>query len=385
MHASLSAYTIAQAFRYYGRRVLRGPIPDLAGLALRSTELSPAAEIDAVPPFFRGEHLPRITDAWDTSRDTIINENLNRKTIELHPARLLEFRDATLLAGSLYLDGRLRMELRAESTSRSLLDRASILPSAPFGELDEGALVAGVAASTWFGHWLIDELPGQIAAEQYSPPVAHVRIEYSHEPAYRAMLDLKSPARFNAARIRKLFIVDEFAQNPHKARRYRKIRTALESIPRGKERVVLNRGGTGARRTLENESEVLARLVAEGFHVVDMEGTSFEEIARQVRGADIVVSLEGSHLAHAVFMLKTFGSMIILNPPWQVHTTLAEVGLFCGLHSAMYICEPATEDAFRADPDELLSFVDEALRDARTRRGSIEGFVEKVDAMAAVG
>ena len=120
------------------------------------------------------------------------------------------------------------------------------------------------------------------------------------------------------------------------------------------------RGGTGDRRRLVNEEELAERLAKHGFVTVRLAGATADELIRTVRGAAILVSVEGSNLAHGLYLLRHGGSMVILNPPYRVHTTVGDIGVFCGLRSGMFICEPDGESRtdFRADPDEVLRFID---------------------------
>jgi capsular polysaccharide biosynthesis protein len=327
--------------------------------------------------YFWEDHIARIADSKVFSAHRLVNTFLRRESIDLCPVYIHEFRDAMILDGSAYLASRHRMELRSALEARSLLRQLSVIPAAPRAEISEASLVSGVAGSTWFGHWLEDEVPMHMLATAYAPPVAHVRPSYEHEQPYLDLLGLEAPMRVGTAHISRLTIVDEFAQNPHKARRYWRVRERIaQGRTRNGRRVFLNRGRSGALRAISNEAPLLDRFRKEGYTVLDLTGASLEQILNVLAGANLVVSVEGSHLAHALYAMARFGTMVIVNPPWQVHTTVADIAPFCELHPAMYICTSQGDGAFHAHPDELLKFIDDAVADSAARREQLELFLE---------
>jgi capsular polysaccharide biosynthesis protein len=294
-----------------------------------------------------------------------------------------EFQDAYLVDGSIFLSRMARIELRS-SVERSGLRRFSLLPMSPEIEVDDAVLVAGVAGSTWFGHWLEDEVPLQILASSFGLPIAHVRAEYLHERKYRELLTLEHPMRVGTARVSRLKIVEEFAQNPSKARRYWRIRSQLARTTKtAVDRVFLNRGSTGTSRTLTNEAQLVARFRAEGFTIVDMATSSLSEILQDLIGASLVVGVEGSHLAHALYTIKDFGQLVILAPAHRAYTTVADIAPFCRIHASMYICTPENDGSFSANIDELLAFIDEATKDRKRRLGGLERFTNSLSSYPA--
>jgi len=329
----------------------------------------------AFRPYFREDEVIRIRDSEAFTSDQIVREHLNRERVELYPVQVHEFESAYLVDGSVFLGRTARIELRSSSERKGGLRRFSLLPASPQTECTDAVLVAGVAGSTWFGHWLEDEVPLQFLASAFGPPIAHVRTEYAHEGAYRELLKLDHPLRVGTAHIRHLRIVDEFAQNPSKARRYWRIRSQLARLKKGAgNRVFLNRGTTGASRSLTNEAQLVARFRAEGYAIVDIATSPLSEILNVLIGASLVVGVEGSHLAHALYAIKDFGQLVILTPPQRAYTTVAEIAPFCRVHASMYICIPESDGSFYANIDELLAFIDEAAADSKKRRGSLELF-----------
>jgi capsular polysaccharide biosynthesis protein len=158
------------------------------------------------------------------------------------------------------------------------------------------------------------------------------------------------------------------------------LRRRLGSLPDGRPLIFLSRGSSGARRILKNEPEVRARLERSGYITIDVEKASAEEILAACKGASVVVSVEGSHLAPLLYLMRDHGTMVILNPPYQVQTTVATVALFCRILPGMFVCQPDGESRtdFIADLDELMRFIDDAVEATAARRGTLDEFVDRV-------
>jgi Glycosyltransferase 61 len=374
--------------RYFLRRMLGGNHRLFTGVSKRIMEVCAGHIVRTVKPFFLDAHLTRIRDTRHYTVREIVEEQLNRRTTELRPVRIHWVEDAWIVDGSVFVPGAQRIDLRNALEKRPLLHHYSLLPEAPLAELPDGVLAGSCAGSTWFGHWLEDEVPLLMLGCLHGKPVAHARSEFAHEAAYRSALGLPAPARFKLARIGMLAIVDEFAQNPSKTLRYQIMRRRLSRRPQGNGRIFLYRGSSGTPRNLINERLLAARLEKEGFAIIDVGGATFDELLRLCRGASLVVSVEGSQLAHALFTMKDYGTMLILCPPNQVHTTVAEIGVFCRLTSGLFVCEAANapgQSGFYANPDEVLRFMDKLIAHGEKSTQSLSTYVDEILALAEAG
>ena len=188
MSVRLTTKAIATSFGYYARKTWSNPPPDLGSLASRSLKICEGKLFPAVRPYFQEEHAKQIRDGEWYSASQLRTDLLSRRQAELRPLFVHEFRDAFLVDGSIYLGSRLRVELRSKLARRDFLRRMSVLPVAPHLECSEATLVSGVAGSTWFGHWLVDELPLQVLASNFGSPISHLRPEYRDERIYQELL-----------------------------------------------------------------------------------------------------------------------------------------------------------------------------------------------------
>ena len=365
---------------YYLTRILDRKRKALHESADTTELICQGRKIKAPGFFFRPSHLDRIRDdpIWHKKEETV--GLFYREHFDLYPLRVYRFRDAWLINGSMYPHGASRMELRSIYAKRSWFDDKSLFPTWPVAEMSHAVLGSGTAGSSWFGHWLVDELPLQMLAKKYGPIISHPRPLYSHELPYLEKLGLEPPMQLRSAHFKSLIVIDEFAQNPDKVRRFLGFRKLLSSGDRRYERLYIRRGRTGTPREILNEAQIHARLVSEGYGVLDMEHSTFNEIHEACRQARIIVGIEGSHLAHAQFMAADHACLVILNPPCRTLTTHADLAPFCRLSSAMFVCEPVNEAGtqFKVDVDEMLEFIDDAECFATQRVPTIDAFIADV-------
>jgi hypothetical protein len=338
-------------------------------------------EVTPPPLLFSAAHLPRILGG-DEPPEVLIRERLLRTKIELRPCLVHELPGAWLVDGSVYLGRSMRMELRSKFEHRSWLQNLSVVPKPPFTELAKASLTSTIAGSSWFGHWLMDEIPLHLLAVRYAPAVGHRRTIYDHEPGYLRGLGLEDSQRLETAFVETLVVVDEFAQNAHKTLRYHHARERLRSgIPTLLEkRVFLKRGGTGQARRMSNEDALAERLAREGFEVLEIGKATLEDLRKALLTASVVVSVEGSHLDHALYLMPEGAAMIILNPPARFMTTIPDIAIFCGIDCGIFCCEPRDPAGkeFFADADEVLRFTDEMLDRIRRRADRVRDFVGSV-------
>ena len=161
-------------------------------------------------------------------------------------------------------------------------------------------------------------------------------------------------------------------------RRYWKIRDHFRQRRREGHRVFISRGSSGTPRAMQNEAELQERFRAEGFSILEMATCSFSDLLNVLNGASLVVSVEGSHLTHALFMMADYASMVILNPPERTMTVLADLAPYFGLSAAVFICASNPDGSFSAGEHELLRFIDAAIVDHRARRSEVDHFLDSV-------
>jgi hypothetical protein len=214
--------------------------------------------------------------------------------------------------------------------------------------------------SFYFAHWLGDDLPLRLEAEQHDSSVfTTARTPYAHEPAYLELLGLRSQPLIRA-RLDRLTWIDNVAQNSRRAQQYRELRRRLRqsTSPVESRRVMLHRGHTGAHRVLANEEELEAMLAKRGFEIVDPAKCTVRQIADACAGARIALSVEGSQLAHAFLAMADYAAIVAMIPPYRYINHFKDLTDCIGTMRYGSITGTAVEDGFHIDPDELLRLLD---------------------------
>jgi len=202
-----------------------------------------------------------------------------------------------------------------------LVDRPRHMIGGDAGEsIASGALACTPYGGVYFGHWMSDDLTLHLAAESLGIPVTVDRKSYDHEPEYCRLLKIGQNKK-SRLRLKELIIVDDHGQNTYKRQRYQALRSRLrDSVPSSSNRYVyIRRGTVGARvdRSLVNAEEIEGFLESQGFLIVDPDRQSASKIAEAISGARLIVGVEESHMAHALYSIRDNGALCILQPPYR--------------------------------------------------------------------
>lgn len=322
----------------------------LATLASRSWEVAPAIETQVPPALFDEQDLSRISGV--APPNSLANQvKKARGGLQRHSATLAhELHDAVLCGGHVFTK---RLTFRIDTTPVPLF-------APPIEqEFDAGVLANSHFGLRYFGHWLIDDLPRAIAAEQLGKPVSALQRPSAHQTDYLAALGIDMPTP-RAARFKRLVILEDFGQNLYKRQRYGMLRETLRKRlrPSGGRKVMLLRGESGARRLLVNEQEVAAAMKARGFEVFDPLHARLEDMAAACLDAEVVLGVEGSQLANGVMWMKTTGTLVVIQPP-QYFDMYFKGRCDCeGMRYAFIVAEPRSSDAFWLDINPLQRLLD---------------------------
>ena len=270
--------------------------------------LCPEEASDLSPAVFLPSHLEKIVGT--PSESTVVDEiEYVKKSKAIHAATIAyHIRDAVLLNGSIY----------SGTWKHSLIDEPNAESKATI-HFKAAALASTWCGAKYFGHWLKDDCIQYLLAEKHGQPLS-----VSNEPTYYDMNLYASYfgqnwAHTTRAQIDHLVVYQDFGQNSLKKSRYRILQGRIESHLSHRETfspvVYLKRGRTGQSRLIQNEAEIVESLTKEGFFVVDVAADDREHIIAALMHAQIVVSMEGSHMGHCWFPSKGNHGLIALQPP----------------------------------------------------------------------
>lgn len=195
----------------------------------------------------------------------------------------------------------------------------------------------------FFGHW-IRSFAQALLADPAIPILHNAPEGWGHARGYEALFELPSPAGTHFL-VDDLTVFQDYGQGPHKAARYHELRRRLQAnfteSPTGR-RVYLRRGNSGARRAIMNEDALITALLPLGFQVVDVTTATAEELVAQLVGAEIAITIEGSHADHLHFAMKEGGLLLILNPSDHFNTSQFAVAHALGNRAATVILDRDT-------------------------------------------
>lgn len=342
--------------RRTARRLLSRRHVALEEMATEVVELAPAETVTIPPAVHTPGTLERVQklSPW---RDWTTERLLIEGGRQQHAACLrYRVRDAQLVGAYLYR-GAVREEVGYAPESW----RAA----GPAEYLAEAHLMSNFAGSRFFGNYLLDEFPRQLLVDGPAPHVRALGKHFEHEAGYRELLRLEAPRHLPWARIGELTIYVDYGQNRSKEERFRELRTRIRRSLGGGGRmgrvVFLDRGETGEQRTIANESQLKAFLVAQGVDVVTPSQLSAEDVARRTLDAALVISVEGSHLSHAIYTVADDGTFLVLQPPDRFAMAYKEFTDRMGLGFAFLVGQPGAE-GWSVPLDELGRLMDEVLR-----------------------
>jgi len=283
----------------------------LDAVAYHRDILCPAETQKLRPAIFLPGQLERVAelvpDRWfHTTKESEIAQALMTTTARA-PTIAYHIKNAVLFDGSIYV-GYFRHPVAERSLFAS--SKREVI------HLATGALTSSYLGTKFFGHWLADDCTTYLLAEGIGRPVCVRTAAYGHKKSYQRYFN-QDWTPVDRARIDHLVVHQDYSQNSHKRNRYRILRDRLIAhlpLNKAKPLVYLRRGTTGALRVIQNEEEIIDALTKNGFVVVDIASDSLEHIVQNLLHARIVVSLEGSHVAHCTVACPENSGLLKLQP-----------------------------------------------------------------------
>ena len=316
------------------------PTASIEDVCETSWVVEPAFEQAVRPAIYLQTDLDRVTGAIEfTSLEWEMNSLFT--PVREHAATIAYgVKDVSIVEGALY-SGRWKERLMARQKAEK-------------GTARENRVTNAVVACTWcgnhfFGHWITDDLPLHLAAEEIGDPLIVNRKPYLHEHGFREMLDIWGDPVANT-HADDLIVLRDVGQNRDKKRRYDILRGRLKRKFRtpGATRVLLRRGRLGVPRDIVNCAEFEAYLCSQGFTILDPEQLTASEIIEKTMGAEIVVGVEGSQLPPALLAMSEGGVLCCLQPPWRLANTFKGYTDCLGMRYALLVGH-AARGGFRID------------------------------------
>jgi capsular polysaccharide biosynthesis protein len=311
--------------------------------------LGPATSTTVPPAIFSEDDLSRVTAVMeDTSLDWEMLRIRGGKR-EHAPTQAFLISNVELRDGYLSKGRWVYRLLRSRTKSGS----------APAVTIPEAAIACTLFGSFYFGHWMTDDLTLHLAASSIATPIVVERPIYHHEPGYRSLFGIDANM-LTRARFSRFTMIEDFGQNTYKEERYRILRSRLRAATPNSganRRIYIKRGAGGVPRPLLNTEEIERYLTAQGFVLIDPSSHSPAEIAQLANGAQIAISVEGSHMVHGLMNLADGGTICQIQPPFRFNNVFKDYTDCLGMRYAFVVGHPS-EGGFTLPIDELKRFLD---------------------------
>jgi Glycosyltransferase 61 len=278
---------------------------NLSRLAKEVLVLEPGRTETAPPCRFLAHELERVTAvASVTTREA--EERRVRGGAVMHGALIARrYSGVAMVCGNLYLRGaKQRVDHGAKLGRRLTL----------LEEKREAVLTTSFLGRRYFGHAITDDIPLMLLGRQMGRPVRFDTELHRNEQEYCDLFGVESTP-CAATYFHNLIVVDDWHQSLNKRLRLSALRSMVLGNATRHAGVFVRRGRSGAARVLRNEDAVASRLALRGFRVLDIESRpSASQVVSMLAGAEVIVGMEGSNLAHAILCASEGAFIVAINP-----------------------------------------------------------------------
>lgn len=286
-------------------------------------------------------------------------KEFNSSTYNSGPFYHYELNDLIIIKNRIYFE---KYEYQLNPLEKTL----RVYNSNNFEEYEKAAFSSMRISTVFFGHWLceelilIDYLQGNENIVSSSPPTAQKK-------EIMTLFDLKYHAT-SFARIKSATMYEGWQHTKTYNDILRKYKEkisflTLKQTSMRQKIVYLKRGKTASKRILENENKLL-QMLSNNFDVKDFvaESTPITELYSAIYSADIILSIEGSQMAHAIIAGKPGSVLVCIQPPLRFYNPFKNYCSDAGLHYAVYVADQGlNKEGFIVDLDEFNCLLDKVF------------------------
>ena len=298
----------------------------------------------------------KATDHWGAPTRNSEIAAATSTTIVHPPTIAYHIKNAVLFDGVVYVG-----HFKHPIADKSLFNSPAHEPQ----HLGTRSLASTFLGTKYFGHWLADDCTKYVLAEDIGAPLC-LRMPgsaFGHRQKYQTYF-AQDWTPIDRAHIDHLVVFQDFPQNSLKRKRYGILRNRLkEHYPKrgGDTYVYLRRGQSGVVRAIENEDEIVDALVKHGFQVIDITIDSLDFIIETLLNAKIVVSLEGSHLAHWIYTAPENSGLLVMQPADRFIALQRAYAECLGIKYA-FVVGDISDAGYNFSPSDILHTVDLLLQ-----------------------
>lgn len=219
----------------------------------------------------------------------------------------------------------------------------------------------------YFGHWLRDDCAAYEALTSRGERLLSMpRPVWPDARVYEDLFGQRWD-ECKAFHTPELTVVRDMGFSRDKRDRLRALRARLRDRRQGHTPgsvVYVSRGASGEARHVTNEAALVSVLEKQGVTIVHPEAGD-TSIIDAILDASVIVTVEGSQAAHAVYGLADRGGLLILQPPARFYNAHLDWTQLLDMEYGIVI-GTAREQGFHIEPDEVLRMI-ERLKDACAR------------------
>lgn len=263
----------------------------------------------------------------------------------------------TIFAGGRLYTHRLQ-NIQGAQRKRKLLTRVN-------DELETAVLPLSYFAAIYFGHMVFDGGATALMAPTFGESYVDGEVAKGmsgHIGRYWQLFGLNYTG-VRDVRIRHAWVFEDRGMNSYKAARLKTLSNRVRSLPgtRSGHGVFIRRRGWGTHRAPSNEAELEDYFAARGYEIIDPSQMSVDEMVILIRGAEVVVGVEGSGMTHGMLAMAPDTTVVMLFPPWRFNNMMKDYADGLGMRYGFVVGE-AWQDDYRIDPDEIMRTIDLATK-----------------------
>jgi hypothetical protein len=350
-----------QALKYRLHRLMSARDGATAGfldLADSVRVLHPGVTEPSPPAIYLASHLEKIENICCHRTHELEDAKIFGRPWTHAPTVEYQFSDVTLNNGYLYKrQAKLKLVPHREKLFRGAADKRVML--------EKGFLACSFSGNCYFGPFLREDVPMSLLADDYLSNFVVTQTPFRDESSYRMLLDCPRPEAYAEAIIKYCTLYQDFGKNPGKALRYKELRQRVRkffsrSALSCDEVVYLKRGMGGSRRTVANEQELEQYFEKVGIAVVEPGRLDAVETAKKLFDAKLVISVEGSHISHAVYTIADNATILVLQPPDRFSTAFKDFTDCLGMRFG-FVVGSGDVTGFHVDQEDLARVIDRCL------------------------
>lgn len=236
-------------------------------------------------------------------------------------------------------------------------------------EYDNAAFSSMRISTVFFGHWLREEM----VLIDYLQGQKNILSSSILTKQKKEIIDLFG-LNYNVVNYAKIKTANLYEGWQHSAI-YKNIllkyKEKISLLPGFKDKklqriVYLKRGHSASKRYLENEDTMLEAL-SRDFDVLSFiaETTPVNELYAAIYSADIILSIEGSQMAHSIIAGKHGSTLVCIQPPYRFYNPFKNYCADVDIRYSVFIADQGREkESFYVDIDRLKQLFEKIYSDS---------------------